>query len=305
VEIFINATVILEMNVYTVCSTSKNLYLGTAKQTQGTYYQFWWDTNSVPNGDYLIYAQAKLANGIKTFSGKVHVFVKNEAQASTETTTSTDSGQVETSQGTETQIQDGGKTTVIAQTPETAVPVAAPPPVSNISQNLLDNSKVLTTIQFELDQDKPLHLGKIEGRLSSTKVQFLVLSGKSYPNSNPWITINSQPLVLSAKADESGNWTYTLENPLEPGKHEVYVEVNRDGIVDKSGPYPFTITKAQASVDNPSGNSLELVDPQKQALKTYLYIATSLIGMAMLVIAIYFYIKHTRKKAQTLPIKEP
>lgn len=309
VEIFINATVVLEMNVYAVSSTSKNLYLGTAHQTQGTYYQLWWDTKNVVNGEYWLYASAKLSSGIKTYSGKIHVLVGNEALTSTQTTdqTSTDTGQVENTQGTETQITENNQTKVIAKAPQTSVPVATPPPASasTLPQTLLENSRLLTTVNFSLDQDKPLHLERIEGRLSATEAQFLVLAGKSYPHTNPLITINSQPLVLSAAADASGNWSYTLENPLEPGKHEVYVEVNLGTTTEKSGPYPFSVAKAQASVDNPTGASLELVDPQKQALKTYLYIAAGLIGLAILIIAIYFYIKHIHSKAQTLPIKEP
>lgn len=301
IEIFIEATVISEMNVFCITSSSKNFYLGRATQTQGTYWQLWWNTNNLSNGEYLIYAQATLANGIKTFSGKIHLYVENTAQVQAETPDET--GQAETEQGVLTQTHDGNQTNLVAQAPETNVPQATPPPATDttLSENLLENSRLITTVDFKLDQDKPLHLGKIEARLSFIGSKFLVFSGQSYPDSYPLMTINSQPLVLSAKADRDGNWTYILENPLEGGKHEVYVEVDTNGVTEKSGPYPFTIARAQASADNPTGASLDLVDPQKQALKTYLFIAGGLVGLALLIMAIYFYIKHTHKKALNYP----
>lgn len=304
IEIFINATVILEMNVYASESSTKSIYLGMAEQTQGTYYQLWWDTNSVANGNYLLYASAKLSNSIKTYSGKIPILVNNQIQSSTQASAAFQNspGQVETDQGLETQIQKSNQTNLITQAPQTAVSVATPPPAINFISipDLLKNSELVTTIGFRLDQDKTLHLEKIECRINNQNQRFLVFSGHSYPLAKTTITINSQPLVLSAEADNTGNWTYILENPLEPDKHETFVEVNINEKIEKSGPYPFTIAKAQATADNPTGASLELVNPQKQALEIYLLAAGGLVGVAILILAIYFYIKQVRKKAQNL-----
>ena len=303
IEIFINATVVLEMNVYAATSSTKSIYLGMTKQTQGTYYQLWWNTNSVANGDYLLYASAKLSNSIKTYSGKIHVLVNNQIEISTQAAADQSSlGQAETDQGLETQIQKSNQTNLITQSPQTAVSVATPPPAIELTSipDLLKNSELVSTISFRLDQDKPLHLEKIEGRINKQNRRFLVLNGHSYPLAKTTITINSQPLVLSAEADSAGNWTYVLENPLEPGKHETFVEVNTNEKIEKSGPYPFTIAKAQATADNQTGASLELVNPQKQALEIYLLAAGGLVGLAILILAIYFYIKQARKKAQNL-----
>jgi hypothetical protein len=118
------------------------------------------------------------------------------------------------------------------------------------------------------------------------------------------LTIDSQPLVLSAKADDSGNWTYTLEQPLEPGKHEAYVEVNVTDKVEKSGPYPFSIARAQASADNPLGSSFNLIDPRAQEIKNYLYLAGLLVGLGLLALLITLYIKRTKKLAAQNPNQE-
>lgn len=326
IEIYICPTVVTEMDVWAHISSSQKIFLGVADQTQGTYFQRWWNTGTVANGNYSLRAEAQIGDGtLRTFSPDVPVTVNNQTtppggtptptpktktptpstNIPTSQPTNTEEGTVVNAEGETTQTNVGNQVQVAAEPPKSEIPTATPLPTPAPSIDLVPGSQVLARQEFNLDRDKPLYLEKIEGRTASSQEKFLLFTGKSYSDSLVTMTVNSQPLVLTAKADSSGNWTYTLEKPLEPGKHEVYIEVNRDGPTEKSGPYPFSVAKAQASADNPTGSSLELVDPQKQALKTYLYIAAGLIGLAILIIAIYFYIKHIRSKAQTLLIKEP
>ncbi len=327
IEIYICPTVVKEMDLWAYLSSSQKIFIGVASQTQGTYFQRWWNTGTVANGNYSLRAEAQIGDGtLRTFSPDVLITVNNPTPPATNTptpkttsktptpstntptsqpTATAEEGTVVNAEGQPTQTSVGNQVQVSAEPPKSEVPTATPLPNPAPSIDLVTGSQVFASREFNLDRDKPLYLEKIEGRTATNTERFLLFSGKSYPDSQVTITLNSQPLVLTAKADSQGVWTYTLEKPLEPGKHETYVEVNINGTTEKSGPYPFSVAKAQASADNPSGASLDLVDPQKQALKTYLYLAAGLIGIALLIIAIYFYIKHTRSKAQALPIKEP
>lgn len=188
------------------------------------------------------------------------------------------------------------------------IPVSVPLPTpiqSPVIRDLVTNSNILGTLNFKLDQNKPLHLESLESRQAPTQEKFIYLTGKSYPDTIVTLKIFSQPIVMTTQTDSSGNWSYTLEKPLDPGNHQVYVEVNNNGTVESSGPYPFTVAQAQASSDNPTGASLDIVDPQKQALKNYLLISAGIVVAGLIVVLIIFYRKRTKKLPDTnQPMKE-
>lgn len=70
------------------------------------------------------------------------------------------------------------------------------------------------------------------------------IKGKALPNSFVTLYIYSDPIVVTVKADENGEWTYTLDTQLPDGNHEIYVaSVNNSGkIIAKSSPVAFTKT---------------------------------------------------------------
>lgn len=89
--------------------------------------------------------------------------------------------------------------------------------------------------------------------------QALQLSGEAEPDSNLLIYVFSEPLVLTTQSDSDGRWTYTLEDPLEPGDHEAYVLVEADDGYQRSDGFAFAIAQADATADNPNGYGLTLV----------------------------------------------
>lgn len=318
---------VISVEIHALDSSNRDRYLGEATRlSQGTpneiLFLYNWQTTNYGNGQYYLYAAAKIAESmgvtggvVTTYSTKTPVYLNNPtpvtpaSQPTSKTTTAAPtSSPVLTTTPTTNQTPTiiptlSPQATPSAQISSKASPIAIPSNLPNI--DLLSDSQVFASIEFSLFRDKPIYLEKIEGRISSDKVKFLAFQGKSYSDSLVTITINSQPLVLSTAADSSGNWTYTLEKPLESGKHEAYVEVNINETVEKTGPYPFNIAQAQATADNPTGASLDLIDPQKQAIKTYLYLAGGLVGLAILVIVIFLYFKHLKKlQASTYPAKE-
>ncbi len=70
----------------------------------------------------------------------------------------------------------------------------------------------------------------------------IVFQGRALPNSFITLYIYSTPVVVTVKADQNGNWKYTLDSELPDGKHDLYVAmVNNDGrIIAKSPVVPFT-----------------------------------------------------------------
>ena len=91
---------------------------------------------------------------------------------------------------------------------------------------------------------------------STTK---LVFKGKGDPNKTVLLYVFSEPLVLATTTNDSGEWSYTLEDPLAPGNHEAYALVSKgDNTYQRSTPFGFLIGKAEASASNPQGYSLAL-----------------------------------------------
>tara|TARA_B100000745_G_scaffold295009_1_gene238663 strand:- start:526 stop:2247 length:1722 start_codon:yes stop_codon:yes gene_type:complete len=80
------------------------------------------------------------------------------------------------------------------------------------------------------------------------KIQF---KGRGLPNSIITLYIYSSPIVVNVETDENGLWTYTLDQELEDGTHNVYVAVvdTTGKIVAKSEAVPFVKQAAAASLD--------------------------------------------------------
>lgn len=152
--------------------------------------------------------------------------------------------------------------------------------------------------------EKLVSISKIENAektTDTTKKETLKITGKAKANSVVFIYMYSDPIIITTTADSNGNWTYVLEDPLVPGKHEVYAVVNKgDGTYTKSEPFTFIISKVAASSSNPNGLGLKLAEaPKKTATEsnynlTY-YIAGSVIVLVIALTGLFIIIKSHHK----------
>lgn len=143
----------------------------------------------------------------------------------------------------------------------------------------------------------------VQRQTDTATITGLLLSGKAKPNSQVIIYVFSDPLVLTTTSDADGNWTYTLENPIETGEHEVYTVVDRgDGEFERSAPVSFFIKTAAASPANPQGLSLLLDEKQtpSQSNSGLIFYLLSASALICLVLAGFFVILNWRKHHQTL-----
>ncbi|GAG77062.1 unnamed protein product, partial [marine sediment metagenome] len=107
------------------------------------------------------------------------------------------------------------------------------------------------------------------------------------------------PLVLTTTSDGNGNWSYTIEDPLEPGSHEAYVAVESDnGEFVRSQSFAFTINQAASTEDNPSGLSLALGSSSNDAVSSYLGFIVLAIGL--IVAAFVTFILIVRHKTKVM-----
>lgn len=156
----------------------------------------------------------------------------------------------------------------------------------------------------ELPKSQSVTIVDLSNIKTTDKKEALKISGKSKPNSQVLVYVFSEPLVITTSTDASGNWSYTLEDPLAPGNHEVYAVVDKgDGQYQKTDPFSFVIGKAQASAENPSGLSLALEnDPTPIQSNRSLYIYLGVFGV-LIFIGLLFTVWLYRRwnKHNTLP----
>ncbi len=141
--------------------------------------------------------------------------------------------------------------------------------------------------------------------LNSSKKDALKITGKAKPNSAVILYVFSEPLVLTTTADANGNWTYSLQDPIESGKHEVYAVVDRgDGTYQKSDPFNFVIGTAQAAAENPNKLSLTLAaepTPVQTNRSLLLYIAGAVLIVSLVIIITLVILIRSRRKPPTPP----
>lgn len=125
----------------------------------------------------------------------------------------------------------------------------------------------------------------------------IIFSGFAEPNSNILIYVFSEPLVLSSQTDSDGRWTYTLEDPLEPGEHEAYVLVDIDEGYVRSSSFGFEVAKAAESAENPNGYSLDIVSSSDSSTlqNYYLYGLSLLLLVASIVLARFVWFRKPKK----------
>lgn len=140
------------------------------------------------------------------------------------------------------------------------------------------------------DSDRA-RVASIEQASDNEEDRGFVMSGNATPNSTILIYVFSEPLVLTTTTDENGNWTYVLEDPLEPGEHEVFVAVEDDeGEVVRSSSFSFNVAQPASIGASPSGLSLtlDLSDPSQNSTIYYVsgVVAIMLIGLGLYIFTV-------------------
>lgn len=139
-------------------------------------------------------------------------------------------------------------------------------------------------------------VASVEAKELEDKTIGILLTGKGLPNSFVTIYIySSLPIVVVAKTDENGNWSYLLDKQLEDGEHQVYVTVtnNKGEINYKSEPKYFikqaqavTAIAASSIFDKESSGVID--DNQEPSRTGYLILGLSIIsfcaGIALMII---------------------
>lgn len=247
------------------------------------------DTTQVVDGPYQINIKVYPAGNTLVRN----IWVSN-GNTTTSTTDSTSTGTVTPSTNT-----TGGVT-------------AVPPPVTTDVNNLTNTGTSTTALQdyvnkqiaAEEEKKLPQELKaapvsivltteKAEVNMTNEKKGKVVLSGKAEPNTTIYLYIFSEPIVVSVDTDSAGNWSYTLDQELDAGKHDVYVAVkNDDGTIKaKSLPYSFFVGQATAA----AGGTTTQTAAKPNYLIYYIIFVVSVVSLVVSGIFYFVARKHVRR----------
>lgn len=138
------------------------------------------------------------------------------------------------------------------------------------------------------------------------RVKGIEFSGYSTPDSPILIYVFSDPIILSSETDSDGHWTYTLEDPLEPGNHEAYVLAETDEGYVRSPTFGFEVAQAASENDNPYGYSLALASNDTSQFKNYFIAGVALLVLsASVILSKFVWFNKPRKAIQPADTSQP
>ncbi|EKE19261.1 MAG: hypothetical protein ACD_9C00070G0004 [uncultured bacterium] len=171
-------------------------------------------------------------------------------------------------------------------------PIIASPVIieaKNLVQN--NNPKISGSVSESLKIKDVVLKKKDDGKNN------LELAGMAEPNSIVTIYIFSEdPIVITVRADENGNWNYELDKELADGQHEAYVAVTEDSgkIISKSEPIAFVKT-AQAATVIPISELTNNQSPIEKSSQQYILIAIVIMSVCLAVALVLIgFLSHKR-----------
>src|SRR3990167_5774242 len=182
--------------------------------------------------------------------------------------------------------------------PPTDATAAAPLKLKPVEEPKNSEKPISEELVVEKIDNKPLPDPDINSPESSAENK-IVLSGKGPANTILTLFIYSNdPIVVTVRTNENGEWIYELDKTLEDGEHEVYATITDDTgkIESTSSPMRFLVKQARAETIPERADTG--VDSIPGSSSTNLYLLISGI-MVFIAIVAGFIIALRRKRGDT------
>lgn len=172
-------------------------------------------------------------------------------------------------------------------------------PLSQIEEAMLKGQALEHPFSAsDLTEKENFSIGKIDN--VSDGQEGYGISGQAEPASTVTLYIYSDiPIVTTVTTDEYGNWEYHFKEPLEDGKHEIYVALNDNTgkVLSKSKPFDFLVQEAKAvSPQDLAGLGEDSGAASKNMISYYILSAILIIFLA--IIAFFITIFKQKSKIQ-------
>ncbi len=316
---------------YRRAGTSTDVSIGPGEPTaqDTTIWGRLWNTVDAPNGNYYVFARLTMNNGLVVMSQPpVPIMVDNDTGTQPSTTTineefgSTDSdGDLATDDeeialGTDQYRPDTNGDGTTDSVELFGSDEAATDTTLNtyVSEGLLTDEQAsairerLATSVFEqpttrgVEAPEKLRVNTIENNFPSIGKTQLIISGIGPPNAYLTLFIYSNPIVVTTKTDEHGNFVYTLDSDLSDGQHEVYVTVTDEmgNIEEKSSVFTFFVRRAQAVTESEYlRGDVDVADSSSQQVSDYVRLVSIIILTIIAGLGIGWLVKQRAKTARS------
>lgn len=190
-------------------------------------------------------------------------------------------------------------TTVITTTPPTTPATSEPPAttpnvVVTTPTTSADAPKVSPSTDPRYDgvvKEEKLKVHQPSNSSSSTPTKpALTFSGVGPANTIVTLFIYSDPFVVTTRTDANGNWSYTLDQNIGDGQHQVFVTLtdSTGKVAEKSSPLSFFVNEAKAVSQQ---DFVAAQTPNDTAGNTYttIYIIMAALIVLIAICAILFF----------------
>ena len=126
-----------------------------------------------------------------------------------------------------------------------------------------------------------------------------VITGRARPLTFVTLYVYSDPIVVTVRTDEFGNFNYRLKSTLPDGEHRVYVALaDSNGIiVEKSQPLAFVKTAQAITIDEEAAQSSARTPGSPLEPRTIIMLTLLVVGIAIVVvIAVMVYVLRQTKR---------
>jgi hypothetical protein len=152
------------------------------------------------------------------------------------------------------------------------------------------------------EESEEIILEKAEQEIKTAKQKAfggkLTLSGKAQPNTIVTIYIYSDPIVVTTKTDENGDWVFEMQKPLNEGRHVAYALTKSDksGYV-RSAVISFEVLAAE---DEPTPQVFMEEDKASEIRKKFIYYSAGLVLSITLIVTGGIYYLHAKRRIKEI-----
>lgn len=145
-----------------------------------------------------------------------------------------------------------------------------PPPVEQVPYLEENNESVnVTAVKQETAKKKK--------KIIDNKVVF---SGKGPKDSIVTIYVFSDPVVVTTKTDENGDWVYELKDPVTGGKHIAYATVKAEGQNVRSSLFNFEVSAAEPDLKEMFIEEIKVATP----VSKYMIYSLVILGVGLVIL---------------------
>ena len=307
-----------------------NILIGEAKptSTNKNIWEYSWDTTKTPNGQYKIYAKAKTPASQYFLSNKVGVTIDHEKiieipkGAENPLPTSTDDSdsdgltdEQEKQWGTDPHNPDtdgdgiyDGVEIANGTNPNGPGLLSEAKNEQEVKQiqEALASTKSQEPTEAGVANPEKLKVQRVYNVIVKIGEEQIVIEGKGPPDTYLTLFIYSNPLVVTTKTDENGNFSYYLDKQLADGRHDLYVTVTDETgkVQEKSNSFTFFVKKARAvTEDEYLRGDVNVEKKTSSLLRTYIILCLGIILAVLVGFIVYRIIKAQEKPSTQIKLK--